>query len=61
VRQVGYYKESEVVTRLKTNVNDINAYPAVMCNVYRVFSGGKERPGRDTDPSSPSSAVVMKE
>ena len=30
-------------------------------NGYRVFPGGKERPGRDTDPSSPSSAVVMKE
>jgi len=28
---------------------------------YRVFPGGKERPGRDADPSPPSSAVVMKE
>ena len=27
---------------------------------YRVFPGGKERPGRDSDPSPPSSAVVMK-
>ena len=26
----------------------------------RGFPGGKERPGRDTDPSPPSSAVVMK-
>jgi len=26
-----------------------------------VFPGGKERPGRDADPSPPSSAVVMKE
>jgi hypothetical protein len=25
--------------------------------VYRVFPGGKERPGRDADPSPPSSAV----
>ena len=24
------------------------------------FPGGKERPGRDTDPSPPSSAVVIK-
>jgi len=24
-------------------------------------SGGKDRPGRDADPSPPSSAVVMKE
>ena len=28
---------------------------------YRVFPGVKERPGRDADPSPPSSAVVMKE
>jgi hypothetical protein len=27
----------------------------------RVFTGDKERPGRDADPSPPSSAVVMKE
>jgi hypothetical protein len=26
-----------------------------------VLSRGKERPGRDADPSPPSSAVVMKE
>jgi len=25
-----------------------------------VFPGGKERPGRDADPSPPSSAVGMK-
>ena len=29
-------------------------------NGYRVFPGGKERPGRDADPSTPSSAVVKK-
>ena len=27
-------------------------------NGYRVFPGGKVLPGRDTDPSSPSSAEV---
>jgi hypothetical protein len=27
---------------------------------YRVFPGGKKRPGRDADPSPTSSAVVMK-
>jgi hypothetical protein len=27
---------------------------------YRVFSGGKERPARDADPSPPSSAMVLK-
>ena len=33
----------------------------LLYNGYRVFLGGKERPGRDADPSPPSSAVVMKE
>ena len=28
---------------------------------YRVFPGVKERPGRDVDPSPPSSAAVKKE
>jgi len=32
-----------------------------MYNGYRVFPGGKERPGRDADPSLTSSAVVKKE
>jgi hypothetical protein len=35
--------------------------PSLLYNWYRVFPGGKERPGRDADPSPPSSAVVMKE
>jgi len=34
--------------------------PSLLCNGYRVFPGGKERPGRDADPSPPSSAMVMK-
>ena len=29
-------------------------------NGHRVFPGSKNRPGRDADPSRPSSAVVMK-
>ena len=33
--------------------------PSLLYNVYRVFLGGKERPGRDADPSPPSSAVVI--
>jgi hypothetical protein len=33
----------------------------LLYNGYRVFTGCKERPGRDADPSFPSSAVVMKE
>ena len=34
--------------------------PSLLYNGYRVFHGGKERPWRDADPSSPSNAVVMK-
>ena len=34
--------------------------PSLLYNGYRAFPGGKERPGRDADPSPPSSAVVMK-
>ena len=32
--------------------------PSLLYNGYRAFPGGKERPGRDADPSPPSSAVV---
>jgi len=35
--------------------------PGLLYNAYRVFPGGKERPGRDPDPSPPSSAMVKKE
>jgi len=35
--------------------------PILLYNGYRVFSGGKERPGRDADASPPFSAVVKKE
>ena len=31
---------------------------SLLYNGYRVFPGGKMRPGRDADPSSPSSAEV---
>ena len=34
--------------------------PKLLYNEYRVFPGGKERPGLGPDPSPPSSAVVMK-
>ena len=33
--------------------------PSLLYNGYWVFPRGKERPGRDADPSPPSSAVVM--
>jgi hypothetical protein len=32
--------------------------PSLLYNGYRVFPGGKERPGRDADHSLPSSVVV---
>jgi hypothetical protein len=35
--------------------------PSLLYNGFRVFAGCKERPGRDADPTLPSSAVVMKE
>ena len=31
--------------------------PSLLYNAHRVFPRGKERPGRDADPSPPSSAV----
>jgi hypothetical protein len=34
--------------------------PSLLYKGYRVFPGGKERPGCDTDPSPPSGVVVMK-
>ena len=34
--------------------------PSLLYNEYRVFPGGKKRPGRDADPSPPSCAVVKK-
>jgi hypothetical protein len=35
--------------------------PSLLYNGYRVCPGGKEQPGRDADPSPPSSALVIKE
>jgi len=35
--------------------------PSLLYNGYWVFPVGKERPGRDADPSPPSRAAVMKE
>jgi hypothetical protein len=32
--------------------------PSLLYNGYRVFPGGRMRPGRDADPSPPSSAEV---
>jgi hypothetical protein len=35
--------------------------PSLLYNEYRVFPGGKVRPGRDADNSPPSSAEVLEE
>jgi len=35
--------------------------PSLLYNGYRIVLGGKEGPGRDADPSPPSSAVVKKD
>ena len=35
--------------------------PSLLYNGYRVFPGGKVRPGRDADHSPPSSADVFEE
>jgi hypothetical protein len=35
--------------------------PSLLYNGYQVFPGGKEQPGRDSDLSPPSSAMVTKE
>jgi len=35
--------------------------PSLLYDGYSVFPGGKERPGREAEPSPPSSAVIKKE
>jgi hypothetical protein len=32
--------------------------PSLLYNGYRVFPGGRKRPGRDADPPPPSSAEI---
>jgi len=47
-----------------SEINASNVLHMTQCLLYsgyRVFPGGKVRPGRDADPSPPSSTVVMKE
>ena len=39
----------------------LGAHPASCTMGTGSFPGGKERPGRDADPSPPSSTVVMKD
>ena len=44
----------------RTCPNRLLGPTSLLYSGYWVFPGGKERPGRDADPSPPSSAVVMK-
>ena len=44
----------------RTCPNRLWGPPNLLYNGYRVFLGGKERPGREADPSPLSSALVMK-
>ena len=44
----------------RTCPDRLSGPPSLLYNGCRVFPGGKERPGRDADPLTPSSAVVMK-
>jgi len=41
----------------RTCLNRLWAPPSLLYNGYRVFPGGKERPGRDADPSPASSTL----
>jgi len=47
---------SRGITQKKTYISPIYSCPKTLNNGYRVFPGGKERPGRDADPSPRSSA-----
>jgi len=50
-----------VGTRFSTSPDRPWGTPNLLYNEYRVFPGGKVRPGRVADHSPPSSAAVMKE
>ena len=50
-----------VGTRFSTRPDRPWAPPSLLYNGYRVFPGGKVRPGRAADHSPPSSAAVIEE
>ena len=70
------YRDSLFITNLKWTVRGSNpgggeifrtcpdrpwGPPSLLYNGYRVFPGGKVRPGRAADHSPPSSAVIMEQ
>ena len=50
--------ESWWVEIFRTSLDRPWGPPSLLYNEYRVFPGGKVLPGRDADPSPPSSAEV---
>ena len=49
-----------ILNRMKW-IGYVEILPSLLYNGYRVFAGGKVRPGRAADHSSPSSAEVLEE
>ena len=50
-----------VGTRFSARPNRPWGPPSLLYSGYRVFPGGKLRPGRAADHSSPSSSAIMEE
>ena len=53
--------ESRWGARFSAHPDRPRGSPSLLYNGYRVFPGGKVRPGRAADHSPPSSAAVMEE
>ena len=53
--------ETKYYSYTVSTVSAVNGPPSLLYNGYRVFPGGKVRPGRAADHSPPSSAAVMEE
>ena len=52
------HQPSNVSIGGKGKVHPCTGPPSFLYNGYRIFPGGKERPGRDADPSTPHSFLV---
>ena len=50
-----------VGTRFSSRPDRSKGLPSLLYNGYRVFPGGKVRPGRAAEHSPPSSAAIMEE
>jgi hypothetical protein len=55
---IGYGLDGPGIETRKGEIFRPWAPPSLLYNGYRVFPGGRKRPGRDADPSPPSSAKV---